>query len=84
MIACEPLKIQEYLAVGKPVVVTDFPAMHRFKSVVSIATNHQMFISHVQQYINGNDAVGIDKRKESVKDSGWDVQAHHLERLLYE
>ncbi|MDX2313089.1 MAG: glycosyltransferase [Gammaproteobacteria bacterium] len=35
--ACNPLKLREYLAVGKPVVATDFPALDGYREVVRTA-----------------------------------------------
>jgi len=35
--ACNPLKLREYLAVGKPVVSTNFPALKPYKDWITIA-----------------------------------------------
>ena len=35
--ACNPIKLKEYLAVGRPVVTTDFPALDPWRDLVHIA-----------------------------------------------
>ncbi|NRB39062.1 MAG: glycosyltransferase [Pseudomonadales bacterium] len=34
--ACNPLKLREYLAVGKPIVSTEFPALHAFREFIHV------------------------------------------------
>jgi teichuronic acid biosynthesis glycosyltransferase TuaH len=42
-----PRKIDEYLAMGKPVVATDTPAMHMFLPVVSLATGADVYSTEI-------------------------------------
>lgn len=35
--ACNPIKLKEYLAVGRPVVTTDFPALDGWRDLVQVA-----------------------------------------------
>ncbi|MEE8379580.1 MAG: glycosyltransferase [Gammaproteobacteria bacterium] len=35
--ACNPLKLREYLAAGKPIISTSFPAVQKYKDIVQIA-----------------------------------------------
>ncbi len=41
--ACNPLKLREYLAVGKPVVTTDFPALDGYRDLVRTASGAAKF-----------------------------------------
>lgn len=38
--ACNPLKLREYLAVGKPIVSTNFPALKPYKDWITVAGTH--------------------------------------------
>lgn len=50
--ACDPLKLYEYLATGKPVVTTELPSAERFADVASIATNDEEFIAAIARSLS--------------------------------
>jgi hypothetical protein len=41
--ACNPIKLKEYLAVGRPVVTTDFDALDGWRHLVRVATGADDF-----------------------------------------
>ena len=41
--ACNPIKLKEYLAVGRPVVTTDFPALDDWRDYVRVADGPEAF-----------------------------------------
>ncbi len=46
--ACNPIKMKEYLAVGRPVVTTDFPALDGWRDLVRIAGDAGTFAAHIR------------------------------------
>ncbi|MEZ5817506.1 MAG: glycosyltransferase [Hyphomicrobiaceae bacterium] len=41
--ACNPIKLKEYLATGRPVVTTDFPALDGWRDLVTVANTPEDF-----------------------------------------
>jgi glycosyltransferase involved in cell wall biosynthesis len=58
--ACNPLKLREYLAAGKPVVTTDFPALDGYRDVVSIASGAEQFAKAVRYACMDGITPGLD------------------------
>jgi len=46
--ACNPIKMKEYLAVGRPVVTTDFPALDGWRDLVRVADSASSFASQIR------------------------------------
>ncbi len=71
--ACNPIKLKEYLAVGRPVVTTDFPALAAWRDLVHVADDGVSFANAIRAAL----AVGpanaeVMKRLESET---WDAKA---------
>ena len=41
---CNPIKMKEYLAIGLPVVSTDFPEVHFYSDTIAIAGDADHFV----------------------------------------
>lgn len=78
--ACNPIKIKEYLAVGRPVVTTDFPALGRYRDLVRVAKGPGDFAAAIQAALDEPyDAAGARAR---VATEGWDAKAACLAETL--
>ncbi|MCP3903379.1 MAG: glycosyltransferase [Planctomycetes bacterium] len=49
--ACNPVKLKEYLATGRPVVTTEFPELDRYRGHVRVATDAPAFAAAVREAI---------------------------------
>lgn len=79
--ACNPLKLREYLAVGKPVVSIDFPALNGYRDLVSVARNADDFVSAIVR-AGSEDVRKPAMRRERVRNESWEKRAEDVDWLL--
>ncbi len=78
-----PLKINEYLAAGKPVVSTDFSEdIISFKDVSYISTDHDSFITLIDTAILEDDIHKKHQRLEKAMLNSWDNRVREFWELL--
>ena len=77
--SCNPLKLREYLATGRPVVSTPFPALMPYKDHVSVAVTAEEWISAIQAAI---DAPEDPARQALVQNHTWKARADLLSSWL--
>ena len=70
-----PLKVYEYLALGKPVVSVPLPAVEELGEVVSIAAGHDQFIAAIRDALH-QDRSDLRTRRRAV------AEAHSVERIV--
>ena len=80
--ACNPIKLKEYLAVGRPVVTTDFPALGRYRELVRVARGPAAFAAAIREALT--EPYDPDKARNSVASEGWDAKASYLLENLIE
>jgi len=75
---CNPIKLKEYLALGLPVVSTEFPEVHYYADEIAIARDHDHFVKLVREALGGK-AVGTTRSRQArVEGATWDRQAEEL------
>lgn len=80
-----PLKINEYLGAGKPVVSTDFSEdIKTFQGIAHIASSHDEFLKMVQQALNQTEQDAIDKRLEVAANNTWFHRVNQIKALIEE
>jgi len=80
---CNPIKLKEYLALGKPVVSTPFSELQGFRDVVHEATNPEDFAKCIEKAIYKNNPELVSKRKDKVKNESWDTKVKLVFEELY-
>ena len=73
--ACNPVKLKEYLALGKPVVSTPFTELQKYHDVVYRANTPEEFTKCIEKALAENSPEHIAARKKKVETSTWDSKA---------
>lgn len=67
--ACNPVKLKEYLAVGRPVVTTGFKELERYQGFVTVAGTPGEFVGAIRSALaHGRDPARLRAR---VRDETW-------------
>jgi glycosyltransferase involved in cell wall biosynthesis len=81
-----PLKINEYLAAGKPVVSTPFsPDIEAFSEVVYLGNNHDDFLRKIEQALSPDTAHEKKQiRIDVAKNNSWTARVNLFWQLVTE
>ncbi|MBL1277912.1 MAG: glycosyltransferase [Ectothiorhodospiraceae bacterium] len=81
--ACNPLKLSEYLAAGRPIISTAFPAMQPYRGLLQVANNSDAMIEALRasQYVGNLPAFSAALRKAVSKHS-WAARALQTNQWL--
>ena len=73
-----PVKLNEYLAVGKPVVSTNIPMVcefnDKYKVILTCENTSESFLSAIESCLNKDDAATIEYRKKVASLSEWQAR----------
>jgi len=81
--ACNPVKLKEYLALGKPVVSTPFAELQNYADLVYQAKSPQEFAQCIQHALADNCPDLIAARRKKVSNSSWDHKAQFIRETLF-
>ncbi len=69
---CNPMKLYEYLAMGKPVVSTPIAAVAQYSPTVGIASTSPGFEKQISRFLKEKKNIQeIEKRKKIALDNSW-------------
>lgn len=80
--ASNPIKLKEYLAVGRPVVSTPFAELSYYEDLVTIAEDADEFVNGILQALNENDPELVRKRRKRVENETWTYKAEQIRNTL--
>jgi glycosyltransferase involved in cell wall biosynthesis len=82
--AMQPLKLKEYLATGKPVVVRDLPATRPWADCLDLVASAASFAAAVEQRLAEGVPAAQQAARQRLTGEGWDEKAQTFERLVCE
>lgn len=78
------IKVREYLATGKPVVISPLPEYENMQHVLKIARSRDQFIDMVSEALADHDPENARLRRQSVASGTWDARANWVSDLIEE
>jgi glycosyltransferase involved in cell wall biosynthesis len=76
------IKVREYLATGKPVVISPLPEYEPMKAVLRIARSREDFLQLVDEALRETDPEAARQRQAAVMNGTWDARAEWVSKLI--
>jgi len=77
-----PIKVREYLATGKPVVITPIYEYERLDGILRVSRGRDDFIAKVEDALNHDSPDMREARQRVVKESTWDARAEEVSEAI--
>lgn len=81
---CNPIKVKEYLASGKPVVSVNLMQVREFEDVVDIAHDYPEFEKMIEMNLLKDSPEKITRRINSVREETWDQRTAAIYQLIFQ
>jgi len=79
----DPIKLHEYLAIGKPVISTPIGGVERFTDVVEVAETKAVFLNCIEFAIKNDNEQLVMKRTVVASNNSWNKRVEEI-RLIIE
>jgi len=76
------IKVREYLASGKPVVISPLPEYETMSDVLRIGRSRDQFLELVADALRESGTAKAQARQDSVRDGTWDARAEWVSDLI--
>ena len=77
----DPLKLYEYLALGRPVVSTPVAGTEKFKGLITIASGVEGFLAAVEQI--KKEPAEEEKRREALREETWEQRVKRIMKIIH-
>ncbi len=76
------IKVREYLACGKPVVISPLPEYESMSAVLRIGRSRDQFLELVDEALHEAGGQQANARQDAVRDGTWDARAEWVSGLI--
>ncbi len=76
------IKVREYLASGKPVVISPLPEYESMSHVLRIGRSREDFLRLVDDALHESGTEKAKQRQDAVRDGTWDARAEWVSELI--
>src|SRR4030095_10559175 len=76
------IKVREYMASGKPVVISPLPEYEPMSDVLRIARSRENFLALVEDALSERDPSIAQKRQQAVANGTWEARAEWVSELI--
>ncbi|MEL6431893.1 MAG: glycosyltransferase [Planctomycetota bacterium] len=80
--ACNPIKLKEYLATGRPIVSTEFPELASYEGLVDVANDAEGFARAVRTAIAEPDSARLERGRARVAEASWTARSRSVRTEL--
>ncbi len=77
-----PLKFNEYLAVGKPVVSSEFANLPEFKPFIHFASSKESFLNAVKEELRSDNEIKKRERIKFASGNSWEKRAEDFSSII--
>ena len=80
---CNPVKTNEYLAMGKPVISTPFHEISKqYNGIIAIARSPEEFLKKIEEEITKDSPERQKIRMDFVRNETWEKRAEYVSQLI--
>jgi glycosyltransferase involved in cell wall biosynthesis len=76
------IKVREYMATGKPVVIAPLPEYEPMRGVLRIARSRDQFLQLVEEALKECDPEAVRARQSAVMSGTWDARAEWVSEII--
>jgi glycosyltransferase involved in cell wall biosynthesis len=79
---CNPIKLKEYLALGLPIVTTEFPEALHYTDVMYVARGHDEFMKGIREALTDRPVGTVATRRARVANDTWEQATLRITNII--